>query len=186
MAQVGRMALTLALAFVLVVILGSRLLQAQGLSADQRDRVLKDRAEFLEAAAIAINWFGDPRGLNAAAIEDYIAAEWAERRAGVIKALMAADLSADGTVSAAEVARLAPTLTPSARGRLIALHTLADADADGIAGPDEMIRFSQAEALRLVDDDRAETLRVLLLFDVDGDGWVLLDEVRTAIAGLAV
>lgn len=186
MAQVGRMALTLALAFVLVVILGSRLLQAQGLSADQRDRVLKDRAEFLEAAAIAINWFGDPRGLNAAGIEDYIAAERAERRAGVIKALMAADLSADGTVSAAEVARLAPTLTPSARGRLIALHTLADADADGIAGPDEMIRLSQAEALRLVDDDRAETLRVLLLFDVDGDGWVLLDEVRTAIAGLAV
>lgn len=186
MAQAGRMALTLALAFVLVVVLGARLLQAQGLSADQRDRVLKDRAEFVEAAAIAINWFGDPRGLNAAAIEDYIAAERAERRAGVIKALMAADLSADGTVSTAEVARLAPTLTPTARGRLIALHALADTDADGIAGPEEMIRLAQAEALRLVDDDRAESLRLLLVFDADGDGWVLLDEVRTAIAGLAV
>ncbi|MGQ0611312.1 MAG: hypothetical protein ACT4N9_09450 [Paracoccaceae bacterium] len=180
------MALTLALVFALVVVLGVRLLHAQGLSADQRDRVLRDRAEFVEAAAIAINWFGDPRGLNAAAIEDYIAAERAERRAGVIRALMAADLSADGTVSAAEVARLAPTLTPTARGRLIALHAAADADADGIAGPGEMAALARAEALRLVSDDRAETLRVLLLFDTDGDGWVLLDEVRAAIAGLAV
>lgn len=186
MAQVGRVALTLALVFALVVVLGVRLLHAQGLSDDQRDRVLKDRAEFVEAAAIAINWFGDPRGLNGAAIEDYIAAERAERRAGVIRALMAADLSADGSVSAAEVARLAPTLTPTARGRLIALHALADTDADGSAGPAEMTALARAEALRLVDDDRAETLRVLLLFDTDGDGWVLLDEVRKAIAGLAV
>lgn len=186
MAQVGRVALTLALVFALVVVLGVRLLHAQGLSADQRDRVLKDRAEFVEAAAIAINWFGDPRGLNGAAIEDYIAAERAERRAGVIRALMAADLSADGSVSAAEVARLAPTLTPTARGRLIALHALADTDADGSAGPAEMTALARAEALRLVNDDRAETLRILLLFDTDGDGWVLLDEVRKAIAGLAV
>lgn len=185
MAQMARMTLTLTLAVVLMLVLGARLLQAEGWSAEVRARVLKDQAEFVEAAATAIHWFGDARGLNPAAIEDYIAAERAQRRASVVAGLMAADLNADGAVSAQEVARLAPALAPQTRGRLIASHALADTGRDGSVDAAEMTLHSGAEALRLVSEKRAEVLHILMLFDLDGDGWVLLDEVRSAVADLA-
>lgn len=159
---------------------------AQGLTDEGRARIAEDRGAFLDAASTAIAWFGDARGLNAAAIDDFIAAERAERRAGVTQVLMAADLSADGAVTAAEVARIAPGLSPSARGKLIARQAQADSNGDGTVSPPELQSFARSEALRLVPEKRAEDLRLLLLFDQNGDGWLAFDEVRRGIADIAV
>lgn len=158
---------------------------ADGLTPDARQRISDDKGAFLEAAATALNWFGDSRGLNAAAIDDFIAAERAARRADVMQVLLAADLNADGAVSAAEVARLAPGLSPHARGRLIARQAQADRDGDATVDSAELQGFARFEAIRLVPDKRAEDLRLILLFDADGDGWVSFAEVKTAVAGIA-
>lgn len=170
---------------VLGMILAAHGVAAQGLTDEMRARIADDRGAFLDAASTAIAWFGDDRGLNAAGIDDFIAAERAERRAAVIQMLMAADLTADGALARAEVARVAPSLSPSARGKLIARHDQADLNGDGTVSGTEMTRFAAFEALRLVPDQRAEDLRLMLLFDQDGDGWVSYAEVKRAIADIS-
>ena len=158
---------------------------AQGLTDAQRARIAEDRGMFLDAASTAIAWFGDARGLNGAAVDDYIAAERAARRADVVALIMAADLSADGAVSAAEVARVVPSMTAHARGKLIARHDMADVDASGVVTAAEVSRFAMGEALRLVPDKRASDLRLLLVFDADDDGWVTFAEVKKGIADIS-
>ncbi len=158
---------------------------AQGLTDEMRARIARDRGAFLDAASTAIAWFGDDRGLNAAGIDDFIADERAERRAGVMQMLLAADLSADGALGRDEVARIAPSLSPTARGKLIARHDQADLNGDGTVSGAEMTGFAAAEAQRLVPDKRAEDLRLMLLFDQDGDGWVSFAEVKRAIAEIS-
>lgn len=158
---------------------------AQGLTDEMRARIAEDRGAFLDAASTAIAWFGDDRGLNAAGIDDFIAAERAERRSGVMQMLLAADLSADGALSRAEVARVAPSLSPTARGKLIVRQDQADLNGDGMVSAPEMTRFAANEALRLVPDKRAENLRLMLLFDDNGDGWVSYPEVKRAIADIS-
>ena len=170
---------------VLFLLLLAGLARAEGLTAEARQRIAADRVDFLDAAATAIAWFGDPRGLDAAAIDDFIAAKRAARRADVYGLLLAADLSADGWVSQAEVARLAPGLSPQRRGRLIARAAAADGDGDGRTSPAELAAFAAAEALRLVPDKDRDDLRLMLLFDADGDGWVSFAEVQTGIADIA-
>lgn len=166
--------------FIWMVLLASGL-AAQDLSDKDRARLLKDRRSFLEAAATATEWFGDPRGLNAQAVEDYVAACRASRRADAMVLILQADLSGDGLVTRAEVARLAPALSPGTRGRLIAGFDAGDADGDGRLTAAELTGFAQAEALRLFPDDRARDLRLILLFDTDGDGWVRYDEVAAKL-----
>jgi Ca2+-binding EF-hand superfamily protein len=139
---------------------------------------------FLDEAATAIARFGDPRGMDRAAIADFIAAERAGRRADVFDMLLSADLSGDGIISATEVVRVLPSLTPSARGRLTARHDLADADGDCAVSGDELTRFAQSEALRLVPEKREEDLRALMIFDGNKDGWVSYDEAKEGIADI--
>ena len=154
---------------------------AQDLTAQQQDRLSADPAAFLEAAATATHWFGDPRGLNAQAVQDYVAAMRAGRRADVVALLLQADLSDDGIVSQDEVMRLAPALSPSARGKLIARAGLADGDRDGAVTALELQAYARAEALRLVPEKKARDLQMILLFDRNGDTWVAYDEVVQAL-----
>lgn len=158
---------------------------AQDLTVQQRDRLLGDPTAFLEAAATATHWFGDPRGLDAAAVRDYVAAMRANRRADASQFLLQADLSDDGAVTQDEVLRLAPGLTPSARGKLIARAGLADVDGDGTVSPVEIQAHARAEALRLFPEKNAQDLQMILLFDRDDDGWVRYDEVVQAMKDLA-
>lgn len=88
-------------------------------------------------------------------------------------------------LEAAEVARLSPSLSPHARGRLIARQAQAHVNGNGTVDAAELQGFARFEALRLVPDKRAEDLRLILLFDADGDGWVSFAEVKTAVAGIA-
>ena len=157
---------------------------AQVLTAQQQDRLFTDPAAFLEAAATATHWFGDPRGLNAQGVLDFVAAMRAGRRADVTALLLQADLSDDGIVSQDEVLRLAPALTPSARGKLIARAGLADGDSDGAVSPAELQAYARDEALRLFPDQKAQDLQMVLLFDTDGDTWVAYDEVVQALKDL--
>jgi hypothetical protein len=157
---------------------------AQELTTRQQDRLEDDPAAFLEAAATATHWFGDPRGLDAAAVRDYVAAMRASRRADVTALLLQADLSDDGAVTMDEVQRLAPGLTPSARGKLIARAGLADADGEGTVSPAELQAYARAEALRLFPDQKAQDLQLILLFDNDDDGWVRYEEVVEALKDL--
>lgn len=157
---------------------------AQDLTAAQQQRLQKDPAVFLDAAATATHWFGDPRGLNADAVRDFVAAMRAGRRADVTALLLQADLSDDGVITQTEVMRLAPGLSPTARGKLIARAGLADADGDGAVSAAEVQAYARAEALRLFPDHKVQDLKVILLFDRDGDGWVSYDEVVQALKGL--
>lgn len=160
-------------------------LPAQDLSAEDRARLVKDRVAFLEAAATATHWFGDPRGLNAQGVDDYVAAARADRRATALAGVLRADLSGDGTVTLDEVARLAPGLAPAARGKLFAAAGRADADHDDRITPAELTAFAGAEALRLFPDQRAHDLRLILLFDANADGWVSYDEVVQKLKEIA-
>ncbi len=158
---------------------------AQALSPQDKERLLKDREGFLEAAATATHWFGDPRGLNAQAVEDYVAAARAGRRADVLALLAQADLSDDGVVTLAEVERLAPGLSPTLRGKLIAAAGQADIDHDASLSAVEQLTYARAEALRLFPDQKARDLRLMLLFDGNGDGWVTYEEVVQKLKDLA-
>lgn len=158
---------------------------AQDISAADKARLLKDRVGFLEAAAMATHWFGDRRGLNAQAVEDFVAAQRAARRADVMGLVLQADLSGDGIVTRDEVLRLAPGLPPGLRGRLIAGTDLADSDRDGAVSAEEIRRYAQGEAVRLFPDRKARDLRLILLFDGNGDGWVSYDEVVQKLKDLA-
>jgi len=158
---------------------------AEGLPEAARQRIAENKTAFLEAAATAINWFDDARGIDAAAIDDFIASERAARRADVYGLLLSADLTADSAISGDEVVRIAPSLSPRLRGRLIARAAAADGNGDGTVDAAELELFAEAEALRLVPDKDREDLRLILLFDSDGDGWVSFAEVKAGLAGIA-
>jgi hypothetical protein len=159
--------------------------QAQGISDETRAQIAKTPQSFLDKASMAIAFFGDARGLNQSAVEDIIAAERAIRRADVLQLLLSADLSADGAVSDAEVARIAPSLSANARGKLFARHATADADGDGLATGAELQDYAAAEAMRLVPPKRQADLLLLLIFDTNADGWVTFAEIQKAVADIA-
>jgi hypothetical protein len=166
----------------------SQMASAQALPDALTKAVKANPQRFVEDAAEVIHGFGSPGaepGVDASGIDRAIALARAVARAGALRRLLAADLDADGAVTAAEMAVLAAAAEARDRGPLIALQAEADRDADGTASAPELMAAAQEEALRSYPERKAALLRDLFRFDADKDGRVTLAEVRSAVDRIA-
>lgn len=140
---------------------------------------------YLAEAAQMILGFGGPKGLDAAGVERFIAAERAFARGRELGRMLAADLDNDGTVSGAEVAALGPALSARSRADLALALRAADGNGDGAADAAELRTFAQVEGLAHLPEDDAAILRAFPAFDKDGDGFVTLAEVAETARAVA-
>jgi hypothetical protein len=144
-------------------------------------RLRDNPARALSDAAEVILGHGANGAIGPEGIERAVAVDRAAARARRMAGLLAADLDNDGVVTRAEADDLTATLAADDRGRLLVAMAAADSDGDG--------RVDMAE-LRLYGDSgrygayRTERLRGLMVFDLDGDTRVTLDEVTAGVQAL--
>jgi hypothetical protein len=151
----------------------------------KRLKALKASPEgFLEDAAEVIYAAGQGGRIDAAGLETFIALRRAEVRARRIGFFLAADLDNDGAISRNEAGLFAASLNARRRGGIQWGFDLADADMDGSLTMAELRIYAETEALQEVDEIDAAGLRSLMLFDLNNDGVVAMDEVVTAVSAL--
>jgi len=71
------------------------------------------------------------------------------------------------------------------RGRLLVWHRTADRDRDGTATWSEIRRHADVVARKGLTGKAAAAMRTMMIFDLDGDARVRMDEVLDAMALLA-
>ena len=170
---------------VLAVMMGLAVpLWAQDVSEAVLNKVKSDPAPFLTLAANLIHGFGTERGIDGAGVDRFVALERAAARATALRRLQLADLDFDGAVTRAEMAVLTASVAAKSRGRLWALHEEADDDSDDTVSAAEMLTFGRAEAIRDFSAMDEALVRSVLTFDGNSDGYVSLDEVKSAVAAL--
>ena len=140
---------------------------------------------FLADAARLIYAIGLDGKIDAAGIETYIAVRRADLRARSMALFLQADLNNDGAFGADEARLYAATLGARGRADLRWGFDLADADADGSVSPAELRNHADLAAMKALDETDAAGVRSLILFDLDRDGTVSMDEVVDAVAALA-
>jgi Ca2+-binding EF-hand superfamily protein len=146
---------------------------------------LRQAPERMQAETLAlIHGYGTNGSIGAEELERFIALERAAIRARTLRPLLEADLDNDGSVSGDEVRALAATLSAEARGRLMLAHAAADAGRDGTADAGELRSHAASEAQEKLSEADAAALRVILAFDLDGDGRTDLAEVGRIMAQL--
>jgi hypothetical protein len=159
---------------------------AQALPAAVPDRLAADLAaapdRVVAAASRIVHGYGDGRRMTAADVDRAIAVERAAARGREAGRMLAADLDADGVVTAVEAAAAGAALSAGARARMMRMVDAADANRDGNVVPAELSAAADAAALRAVPEAAAARDRALLALDLDGDGGVTLDEIRQAAA----
>lgn len=160
-------------------------LAAQGFEetlGDEITAILKERPDaFRRAAQEVIAGYGRDGRIDLAGIERMVAIRRAALRATQSRRLLLADLDNDGTISRAEVGAVLPALSASQRPRLLELHRRADTDGNGGVDPAELRAFAQGYAESGFDEAKAAIYRRVMLADMDGDGWVMLDEVARVV-----
>lgn len=139
---------------------------------------------FLRNAARIIYGYGTEDGVDAAAIETYVALERAGARAQQMAAFLAADLDDDGAVSRMELIALANTRAADPRGKLRLGFDQADEDGNGSLSTVEMQDFAQESALAALTEEEELSLRGLLRFDLDGNGLTTMTEVATVVSAI--
>jgi EF hand len=139
---------------------------------------------FMEDAAGLIYGFGASGGIDLVGIDAFVAAERARIRAAVMERYLAADLDNDGDVTRDEVAVLANAAAAGKRGKLRLGHDLADGNKDGVLSLDELRSHAQEQAMKDMSVDDAEGLRGFLMFDLDGDGVVAMEEVAAGVTAM--
>ncbi|WP_415920047.1 hypothetical protein [Tateyamaria sp. SN6-1] len=137
---------------------------------------------FVQEAAGLILGYGSVRGLSADDIETAIAAERARLRAREMRRLLEADLNDDLAVTRAELDVLLSAASATMRGRLLVWHRAADVDRDGTASWGELRAHANAVARAGMSAEATAVMRAMIGFDLDGDGFVMLDEVLEAMA----
>lgn len=136
---------------------------------------------FLEDAAGLIYGFGDKGAIDAAGIDAFVAFERARLRAREMARYLVADLNNDGDIDRVELAQLADAAAAGKRGRLQRGFDQADSDVNGVLTAVELRRYAQGVALADMTDADADALRGLLLFDLDGNGFVAMEEVAAGV-----
>lgn len=151
----------------------------------KRLKALKASPEgFLEDAADVIHAAGRDGRIDAVGVETYIGLRRAEVRAGRMRLFLAADMNNDGSVGRDEVGVFAGTLAARRRGEIQWAFDLADTDGDAAVSMAELRSHAETIALGVLDETDAAGLRSLMLFDLDADGSVAMDEVVTAVSAL--
>lgn len=140
---------------------------------------------FLEEAAGVVLGYGEVDGIDRQGLEDAVDAARARTRAREIRRLLSADLNADLMVDQREIGIAIQTASATMRGRLLTWHLAADLDEDGTVGWDELRTFAEKASLRALSSEKAEAIRALMVFDLDGDDLVTVKELRDAIALLS-
>lgn len=141
---------------------------------DQPDRFLR------EAAGLILGYGRDGR-IDPAGIEDAIATERANLRARDVRRLLMADLDDDLNVDGRELDVAIAAASATMRGRLMGWHMDADLDRDGTVAWAELRAFAKASSLSALDEEAAGAMRAVMVFDMDGDGFVSVPEVRQAL-----
>lgn len=139
---------------------------------------------FLDDAATMIYAFGTDGRINAAGLEAYVMLRRSEARVRSMALFLTADFNNDGAISRDEAQLYAGTLAARRRGDLQWGFVLADADADGSVSMDELRNYAYGVAMKVMDESDAAGVRSLILFDLDGDGMVAIDEVVKAVGSL--
>ena len=139
---------------------------------------------FLEDAAEIIYASGKEGQIDAAGLDLFIAAKRAGVRARIMGFFLAADLNNDAAISETEATLFAATLQSGRRGKLKWGFDLADADADGTMTLGELRSHAEGVAMKEFDEMDAAGVRSLILFDLDGNGTVAMDEVVMAVSSL--
>ena len=102
----------------------------------------------------------------------------ARNRARLMGQYLIHDLNGDGTISFAEMENLLGT----AAAQVVSLRALADANGDGEISMDELLAAATASAGKTMRQDQN---RLLMVFDLNDDDVVVVDEVLTALRTLA-
>jgi hypothetical protein len=143
-------------------------------------RMQRDMGDVAEDAMTLILGYGTGGSIDRAGIETWLAVERATARAQVMRRIVEADLDADGTVSAAEIAVIAGAAEARVRGRIMQNHALADANGDGAVSAAEAAARAEAFAMERVSEGDAARALSLMGLDMDGDGRLTLAEVDEA------
>lgn len=136
----------------------------------------------MAAAGDLIHGHGAGGGIDRQGILQAVALDRAAARARAALPLIAADLDADGQVTAAEMGIVAASADAAYRGRLMRAQAQADGDGDGTVTRAETFAFAEAEGLRRVDAADEARLMAYLTLDLDGNGRLTLQEVEEAAA----
>lgn len=143
-------------------------------------RMQRDMGDVTEDAMTLILGFGTGGSIDRAGIATWLAVERAAARAQVMRRMIEADLDADGTVAATEIAVIAGAAAARLRGRIMQNHALADADGDGaVSGPEAAARAAAFAMERVSEADGVRAMALMGL-DMDGDGRLTLAEVDKA------
>jgi hypothetical protein len=143
-------------------------------------RMQRDMDDVAADAMTLIMGYGSGGGIDRAGIETWLAVERAVARSQVMRRIVEADLDADGTVAAAEIAVIAGAAEAGIRGRIMQNHALADGDGDGAVSAPEAAARAERVAMEQVSEGDAARALALMGMDMDGDGRLTLAEVDKA------
>jgi hypothetical protein len=143
-------------------------------------RMQRDMGDVAADAMTLILGYGTGGSIDRAGIETWLSVDRAVARAQVMRRMVEADLNADGTVAAAEIAVIAGAAEAGIRGRIMQNHALADANGDGAVSATEAAARAEAFAMERVSEGDAARAMALMGLDMNGDGRLTLAEVDEA------
>ena len=143
-------------------------------------RMQRDMGDVADDAMTLILGYGRDGAIDREGIATWLDVERAVARAVVMRRFIEADLDADGTVAAAEIAVIMGAAEAGIRGRIMQGHKAADADGDGAVTTVEAAAQAAAFAQEEVSEADAARAMALMGLDLNGDGRLTLAEVEEA------
>ena len=148
------------------------------------ERLKDNPTAFVQEAAGLILGYGSDGALTADQIETAIAAELARLRARELRRLLEADLDNDLNVTRTERDAQIAAASATMRGRLLIWHRAADTDRNGTVSWSEIRAHASARSEAGLSERARTGMRAMMVFDLDADGQVTLDEVLEAVDAL--
>lgn len=154
---------------------------ARALPADLLKTLRRGSSVFVGDMADLIASYGSDRGVDAEGIAWMIAADRARARERAVAQFLRADLDADDQVTRSEMDRAMTLSSEGMRGDLDLAFRAADADGDALVTAAERGAYATDRAMDRMSDEDAVFWQGVMLLDLDGDGFVVIEEVAGAI-----
>ena len=154
---------------------------ARALPQDLLKTLRRGSTIFVEDMAELIASYGSDRGVDAEGIAWMIAADRARARERAMARFLRADLNADDQVSRQEMDQAITLSSEGVRGDLDLAFRAADADGDALVTATERRAYAVDQAMDRMSDEDAVFWQGVMLLDLDGDGFVVIEEVAGAI-----